>query len=169
MERIWRDNRLNPIHEGTNGIQAADLLGRKVRMEGGRGMQLLAGRTEATISRACSRGDPELAGICAGGLRQALQDVRTRPPRPRGPLATRPTHWPTRCPTCRRSATPSSRGSGSTSPLAVLSGAGSAAPAQQGRLHAARFYRYELPKIGAWLRVVETRDPTCAHMPEEAF
>ena len=31
------------------------------------------------------------------------------------------------------------------------------------------FYRYELPKINAWLRVVETRDMTCANLPEEAF
>ena len=42
VEQYWRDNRLNMIHEGTHGIQAADLLGRKVLMENGRGMQLLA-------------------------------------------------------------------------------------------------------------------------------
>jgi hypothetical protein len=41
---------------------------------------------------------------------------------------------------------------------------------QTGRLHAARyFFHYELPKVAAWLRVVETRDPTCADMPEDAF
>ncbi|MCB2039102.1 MAG: acyl-CoA dehydrogenase, partial [Ottowia sp.] len=44
VEQYWRDNRLNMIHEGTHGIQAMDLLGRKVLMEGGRGLQLLAGR-----------------------------------------------------------------------------------------------------------------------------
>jgi hypothetical protein len=31
------------------------------------------------------------------------------------------------------------------------------------------FFRYELPKIGAWLQVVASRDPTCAQMPEDAF
>jgi len=31
------------------------------------------------------------------------------------------------------------------------------------------FFHYELPKIGAWLGVVESRDPTCAAFPEEAF
>jgi butyryl-CoA dehydrogenase len=42
--------------------------------------------------------------------------------------------------------------------------------AEEGRQRAARyFFHYELPKIVAWLRVVETRDPTCATMPEEAF
>ena len=34
---------------------------------------------------------------------------------------------------------------------------------------AAYFYHYELPKIGAWLNVVSSRDPTCAELPEEAF
>ena len=34
---------------------------------------------------------------------------------------------------------------------------------------AAYFFRYELPKIGAWLNVVESRDPTCTELPEEAF
>jgi butyryl-CoA dehydrogenase len=31
------------------------------------------------------------------------------------------------------------------------------------------FYRYELPKIAAWLKVVASRDMTCAQMPEDAF
>ncbi len=35
VEQYWRDNRLNPIHEGANGIQAIDLLGRKVVMADG--------------------------------------------------------------------------------------------------------------------------------------
>jgi hypothetical protein len=35
VEQLYRDNRLNPIHEGTNGIQALDLLGRKMRLKGG--------------------------------------------------------------------------------------------------------------------------------------
>jgi butyryl-CoA dehydrogenase len=34
---------------------------------------------------------------------------------------------------------------------------------------AAYFFHYELPKIGAWLEVVERRDPTCTQLPEEAF
>ena len=43
-------------------------------------------------------------------------------------------------------------------------------PAAEGRRRAARyFFHYELPKIPAWLRVVETRDLTCADTPEDAF
>jgi butyryl-CoA dehydrogenase len=41
VEQCYRDNRLNPIHEGTNGIQALDLLGRKVWLHNGKGVELL--------------------------------------------------------------------------------------------------------------------------------
>jgi alkylation response protein AidB-like acyl-CoA dehydrogenase len=34
VEQLWRDNRLNPIHEGTTGIQAIDLVGRKILQDG---------------------------------------------------------------------------------------------------------------------------------------
>ncbi len=42
VEQCYRDNRLNPIHEGTNGIQALDLLGRKVWLNSSKGLRLLA-------------------------------------------------------------------------------------------------------------------------------
>ena len=39
-----------------------------------------------------------------------------------------------------------------------------------GRMGATRyFFHYELPKIGAWLNVVNGRDMTCAALAEEAF
>lgn len=44
VERLYRDNRLNPIHEGTHGIQGMDLLGRKALQAGGAGLKLLAAR-----------------------------------------------------------------------------------------------------------------------------
>lgn len=40
-EQFWRDNRLNPIHEGTNGIQALDLSFRKLWQNEGLGIQIL--------------------------------------------------------------------------------------------------------------------------------
>jgi alkylation response protein AidB-like acyl-CoA dehydrogenase len=52
VEQFYRDNRLNSIHEGTDGIQALDLLGRKVTMRGGAGLTLLAATIRATIERA---------------------------------------------------------------------------------------------------------------------
>ncbi len=56
VEQFYRDNRLNPIHEGTHGIQALDLLGRKVVLDGGRGLELLAERMRATTARAADAG-----------------------------------------------------------------------------------------------------------------
>ncbi|MDP5029382.1 MAG: acyl-CoA dehydrogenase [Paraglaciecola sp.] len=41
VEQCWRDNRLNPIHEGTNGIQALDLLTRKLWQANGAGLKQL--------------------------------------------------------------------------------------------------------------------------------
>jgi alkylation response protein AidB-like acyl-CoA dehydrogenase len=49
VEQVWRDNRLNPIHEGTTGVQGMDLLGRKVWMANGKGLQLLAQRILADV------------------------------------------------------------------------------------------------------------------------
>jgi len=54
LERLYRDNRLNPIHEGTNGIQAIDLLGRKVTMNQGRALQVLLREIRGTADRAAA-------------------------------------------------------------------------------------------------------------------
>ncbi|QYY24284.1 acyl-CoA dehydrogenase [Diaphorobacter sp. MNS-0] len=167
VEQYWRDNRLNMIHEGTHGIQAADLLGRKVVMQGGAGLQLLARTIGATIAQA--RKHPELAAW-ADQLAQALQDVGE---------ATQAA-WATGNPTeALANAVPYMQAFGHTvlawvwldvacSVLArdaTLSIAASA-----GRMGAARyFYHYELPRIGAWLQVVRQRDLTCAALDEDAF
>lgn len=52
VEQLWRDNRLNPIHEGTNGIQAIDLLARKALADNGAGLRALNQRIEATLAQA---------------------------------------------------------------------------------------------------------------------
>ena len=52
VERFYRDNRLNPIHEGTNGIQAMDLLGRKALRDGGQGLRHLLSQMEPTMAEA---------------------------------------------------------------------------------------------------------------------
>jgi len=63
VEQYWRDNRLNPIHEGANGIQGLDLLGRKAMMDGGAALKLLL-RDVAATARAAA-GVPALAGYAA--------------------------------------------------------------------------------------------------------
>ena len=55
VEQFYRDNRLNPIHEGTHGIQALDLLGRKVVMNDGAALRLLL----------CAHAGDRRAGRCA--------------------------------------------------------------------------------------------------------
>ncbi len=55
VERHFRDQRLNPIHEGTTGIQGLDLLGRKVRLHGGRGLELFVAAIDAELSAARAR------------------------------------------------------------------------------------------------------------------
>ncbi len=74
VEQLYRDNRLNPIHEGTTGIQAMDLLGRKIMADRGAGLNLLAVRICETVARARAAGGFE-AEIAA--LEKALADVGT--------------------------------------------------------------------------------------------
>ena len=50
LEQCYRDNRLNPIHEGTFGIQSLDLLGRKLWQHNGKGLTLLMQRIQQTLA-----------------------------------------------------------------------------------------------------------------------
>ncbi len=52
VEQYYRDNRINPIHEGTNGIQALDLLGRKVTMQNGAALRALIDEINLDIDAA---------------------------------------------------------------------------------------------------------------------
>ena len=54
VEQFYRDNRLNPIHEGTHGIQGLDLLGRKVLMKDGALLKLFGREIESTCREAAS-------------------------------------------------------------------------------------------------------------------
>ena len=164
VEQYWRDNRLNMIHEGTHGIQAMDLLGRKVLMDNGRGLQLLARRVQHTAQQASAH--PDLVRH-AEALTHALHQVGA---------ATREA-WSNGDPVeALANAVPYMQAFGHTVlawvwlDVALASVAATDSPARTGRLAAMRFFfHYELPKIGAWLQVVSQRDQTCAALPEEAF
>lgn len=52
LERLYRDNRLNHIHEGTFGIQGLDLLNRKIAGDGGQTLALLTGMMRETVAEA---------------------------------------------------------------------------------------------------------------------
>jgi hypothetical protein len=52
MEQLLRDCRITPIYEGTNGIQAMDLLGRKLGLDKGRPIMDLLAEIQATLAAA---------------------------------------------------------------------------------------------------------------------
>lgn len=72
VERLYRDNRLNHIHEGTWGIQAQDLLARKIAMDRGQTLRRVAKLIEDSIA-ACA-GEPDLEPL-ARQLDITLKDV----------------------------------------------------------------------------------------------
>ncbi|MER6073996.1 acyl-CoA dehydrogenase [Streptomyces sp. NPDC001817] len=76
VEQFYRDNRLNPIHEGTHGIHGLDLLGRKVVMNGGEGLRLLLETLTATTARATAAGG-EAAELAARLEEAAARVERT--------------------------------------------------------------------------------------------
>ena len=171
VEQYWRDNRLNMIHEGTHGIQGLDLLGRKVVMNGGEGLKLLVATMAATTLRA--NGEP--------GLREhAAQLTATLSALQRATQAA----WATGNPDeALANATPYLQAFGHTvlawiwldvalCAQAALQAAND--PQQRNRLRgtlaaATYFFHYELPRVPAWLGVVESRDSTCRSMASEWF
>jgi len=72
VEQYYRDNRLNPIHEGTHGIQGLDLLGRKVMLNNGAGLKLVASKIGQTIKAAQK---DEVLNEYSELLQSALEEV----------------------------------------------------------------------------------------------
>lgn len=58
--QYYRDARILPIYEGTNGIQAIDLVTRKLRLGGGRAVPAYLGELEATAREVKASNHPEL-------------------------------------------------------------------------------------------------------------
>ncbi|MBT9487721.1 MAG: acyl-CoA dehydrogenase [Rubrivivax sp.] len=157
VEQYWRDNRLNMIHEGTHGIQALDLLGRKVVMDGGAGLKLLAGHMGLTIERAGQvEGLAEHANQLAGALQKLGASTKAA--------------WATGVPEeALANATPYLQAFGHVV-LAWIWLDVALVSDQPGRRAALRyFFAYELPKIDAWLGVVARREDVCRTMHEDWF
>ena len=163
VEQYWRDQRLNMIHEGTHGIQALDLLGRKVVMDGGAGLKLVASRVSATIERAA-----HVEGLAtqAHTLAAAMQSLG----------AATKAAWATGVPEeALANATPYLQAFGHVViawiwldvALAIAERGDDVAQGQRAALR--YFFNYELPKIGPWLAVVASRDDTCRNMKESWF
>ncbi|SCG56650.1 butyryl-CoA dehydrogenase [Micromonospora echinaurantiaca] len=172
VEQHWRDNRLNPIHEGTHGIQALDLLGRKVTMRDGAGLALLVDTIRATVGRAWKaegeaaelaarlggaldrvslvtrrlweRGDPELALANASVYLEAVGHVVIAWMWLEQLLAVEAATGPT--------------------------DSGDDVAFYAGKRQAARyFFRYELPRTGPQFDLLESLDRTTLEMREDWF
>ncbi|NBC20013.1 MAG: acyl-CoA dehydrogenase [Alphaproteobacteria bacterium] len=61
--QLYRDARIAPIYEGTNGIQAIDLAGRKVARDGGAAMNAMLGEIHDTVREARATNDPQLVQV----------------------------------------------------------------------------------------------------------
>ncbi len=70
VEQLYRDQRLNPIHEGTEGIHGLDLLGRKVLLNNGESFQMFLTMVARTVADA--ENIPEIAHL-APPVREAIE------------------------------------------------------------------------------------------------
>ena len=164
VEQHYRDNRLNPIHEGTHGIQALDLLGRKVVMRGGAGLRLLRDEIGATTRRAATAGSVAQAlatqlGAAADRVIQTTQRV-----------------WATGEPeTALASASVYLEAVGHVVIAwmwleQVLATGDRQGDFYAGKRHAARyFFRYELPKTGPQFDLLDSCDHTTTEMADRWF
>ncbi|MBD0022744.1 acyl-CoA dehydrogenase [Gordonia pseudamarae] len=164
VEQCYRDNRLNPIHEGTHGVQAIDLLGRKFTMKGGTGLRVLVETITETIDRATA------AGGAAAGYAAALRAALERIP------AAVLTAWADADPAVAlANATAFLEATGHTV-LAwlwleqFLAADGKEGDFYDGKRAATRyFFTYELPKTGPMFDLVMAKDRTTLDTPAEWF
>lgn len=163
VEQFYRDNRLNAIHEGTHGIHAIDLLGRKVVMQGGAGFDVLVQHVETTIARARNR---ESLERYADSLARRLEGLQ----RANGQL--------------RRTGDPALALADASLYLEafghivvawiwlqqVLAADGRSGDFYEGKRFAARyFFLRELPRVDAQLELLATMDRTTLDMCEDWF
>jgi len=172
VERLYRDNRLNPIHEGTNGIQGMDLLSRKVRMKNGYGYDLLMSVIAETVADA--KDIPELSEYAKvlehacnelGSTTEALKEVATDKIR----LAT-----------ANATAYLEAFGhivvswlwlkQGIAAQKGIVNAEGDDKDFYTGKLAACRyFFRYELPSVHTNFALLKRMDDTCLEMPISGF
>jgi alkylation response protein AidB-like acyl-CoA dehydrogenase len=171
MEQFVRDARITQIYEGTNGIQAMDLVGRKLPKDGGRAVRAFFELVGRELAEANASGDP--AGVAAA-LEPALGDLQAA------------TMWLAQ----NGMANPDHAGAGAypymdlmglvslgwmwlkmaaASKRALDEGAEDRA-FHQAKLVTARFYaERELPLSTALRRKIEAGADTLMRLPEEAF
>ena len=160
--RVAASAGLNPIHEGTNGIQALDLLGRKVVMQDGAGLRLLVETIRTTTARA--RGT-EWAGFA--------DDVDAAVDRLAEVTATLWGTGDAELALANASAYLDAAGHVVVAWLwleQALATRAVASDFHEGKRAAARyFHRYELPKVGPQLALLASLDTTVLRMRSDWF
>ncbi|WP_432178626.1 acyl-CoA dehydrogenase [Streptomyces sp. NBC_00063] len=164
VEQFYRDNRLNPIHEGTHGIHGLDLLGRKVVMDGGAGLRLLVERVTATTARAAEAGgeSAEYGARLDTAVRRAVAVTERL--------------WSTGDPeTALANASVYLEAVGHVVVAwmwleQLLAAASGTEAVHEGKRGACRyFFRHELPKTDAQFSLLESLDRTAVDLAEDAF
>jgi len=177
VEQYWRDNRLNPIHEGTNGIQALDLLGRKVWQHNSLGLQLLGQRISKDIQYAHDAG--ERCEAWGNELKEALSLVQKVTMQLGGDLAKEGVEETLANASCYLNIVGKVVVSWLWLKQALAARAGLAnlneaesdeANFYQGKLQAAQyFFKWELPTIQQDANLLFARDNTCFAMQNAWF
>ena len=168
VEQYYRDNRLNPIHEGANGIQALDLLGRKVSADGGRALALLDAAMAATSEAA--RALPEL-----GEMAHALDRYRAELLETTARVHARIGSGAVRAALANASAYASAFGHVVIAWMwlrqaAAASGGRQATEFREGKLQTCRFFFHqELPAVSHWLRLAAEGEDSAFAMRDEWF
>jgi len=166
VERHYRDNRLNPIHEGTNGVQGLDLLGRKVMRDMGAGLRLLLGEIQASATK--HRTHPDLEETS-----RALEHAAGRVATVSGTLGMAAAQGQVRLSLANATEYLHMVGHVVIGWMWLEQAAASVGrdtPFHQGKVHAARFFtRYELPRIHRQADLLERLDDTTLTMPDNGF
>jgi alkylation response protein AidB-like acyl-CoA dehydrogenase len=161
VEQFYRDNRLNSIHEGTDGIQALDLLGRKVVMGDGAGLALLVETIRETVARA-----PEDLSWMAEGLEAACGRL----------LEVTQKLWADGDPTRALANATAYLDAAVHIVIAWMwLGQAIAATGKEGtfydgkRLAARYFFTHELPRTATWFDLLESRDTLLADLNDDCL
>ena len=173
VEMYYRDNRLNPIHEGTEGIQGNDLLGRKVTQANGRGLQVLLEQIGADLK--ASEG---LEGVAE--IRAALQTAASQCQAAFSAIVGRAAELGPDLYLANANSALEMLGhtvvgwmwlrQGVAAAGALPEARGDDADFYQGKLQAARFFAvYELPKVKAHADLLASADRTTHDMHGEWF
>ena len=75
VEQYFRDVRIKPIYEGTNGVQAMDLVGRKVLMDGGERLRLVGGMIQQFLQEATGKAEVQAYLPQVGKLMQGIGEL----------------------------------------------------------------------------------------------